>query len=422
MSTVVGRDAPRQDSLAKVTGRARYGYDVSVAGMLHAKVLRSPHAHARVVSIDTTKAQNLKGVHAVLTRDHLEGIDPMCGAYVADQPFIALDTVRYVGEVVAAVAAVDERTALAALDLIDVQYEEMPEVSSVLDARRDDAPELFPTPPRAFVPQYGPGALAAVRTARNVSFEYRYTTGPVDTWRECEHVFTDTFAFSRMQHLHLEPFVSVAVAPVDEVEVWTSTQEPFQLRQELARIFNVPENTVQVHVEMLGGGFGAKTNCRTEPIAIRLSQLSGGRPVRYCLTTEEAFLTVSQHEAILTLTTGLAADGTFLARKSEVLLNAGAYSDYSPLVAEKAGYRMPGAYRWRHIDTVCQTVMTNTVPAGAFRGFGGTQATWANERQLDLIAARLGMDPLELRLKNVLELGERSVPGETPSTATWPWG
>ncbi|WP_327298868.1 xanthine dehydrogenase family protein molybdopterin-binding subunit [Streptomyces sp. NBC_01197] len=414
MSTVVGRDDPRRDALAKVTGRARYGYDVSVAGMLHAMVLRSPHAHARVVSIDATKAEKLEGVHAVLTRGHLDGLDPMCGAYVRDQPFVALDTVRYVGEVVAAVAAEDEHIALAALDLIDVEYEKLPDASSVLDARGDDAPELFPTPPQAFIPRYGPGASAAVRTARNVSFEYRYTTGPIDVWHECDHVFTDTFTFSRMQHMHLEPFVSVAVAPADRVEVWTSTQEPFQLRQELARIFKVPENTVQVHVEMLGGGFGAKTNCRTEPIAIRLSQLSGGRPVRYCLTTEEAFLTVSQHEAILTLTTGLAADGTFLARKSEVLLNAGAYSDYSPLVAEKAGYRMPGAYRWRHIDTACQTVMTNTVPAGAFRGFGGTQATWANERQLDLIAARLGMDPLKLRLKNVLDLGERSVPGETP--------
>lgn len=343
MSTVVGRDDPRRDALAKVTGRARYGYDVSVAGMLHAMVLRSPHAHARVVSIDATKAEKLEGVHAVLTRGHLDGLDPMCGAYVRDQPFVALDTVRYVGEVVAAVAAEDEHIALAALDLIDVEYEKLPDASSVLDARGDDAPELFPTPPQAFIPRYGPGASAAVRTARNVSFEYRYTTGPIDVWHECDHVFTDTFTFSRMQHMHLEPFVSVAVAPADRVEVWTSTQEPFQLRQELARIFKVPENTVQVHVEMLGGGFGAKTNCRTEPIAIRLSQLSGGRPVRYCLTTEEAFLTVSQHEAILTLTTGLAADGTFLARKSEVLLNAGAYSDYSPLVAEKAGLSDAGS-------------------------------------------------------------------------------
>ncbi|WP_371539423.1 xanthine dehydrogenase family protein molybdopterin-binding subunit [Streptomyces sp. NBC_01023] len=422
MSGIVGRDEPRRDALAKVTGRARYGYDVSMAGMLHAKVLRSPHAHARVVSVDTTKAENLAGVHAVLTRDHLDGLDPMCGAYVKDQPFVALDTVRHVGEVVAAVAALDEHTALAALDLIEVEYEKLPDVASVLDARHDEAPELFPTAPSAFVPQYGPGAVAAVRTARNVSFEYRYTTGPADVWRECDHVFTDTFTFSRMQHMHLEPFVSVAVAPGDRVEVWTSTQEPFQLRQELARIFKVPDNTVQVHAELLGGGFGAKTNCRTEPIAIRLSQLSGGRPVRYCLTTEEAFLTVSQHEAVLTLTTGLAADGTFLARKSEVLLNAGAYSDYSPLVAEKAGYRMPGSYRWRHIDTVCQTIMTNTVPAGAFRGFGGTQATWANERQLDLIAARLDMDPLDLRLKNVLDLGERSVPGETPLDSDLAWG
>ena len=132
------------------------------------------------------------------------------------------------------------------------------------------------------------------------------------------------------------------------------------------------------------------------------------------MTLEESFRTISQHQATLTLKTGVKSDGTFVARQSRVLLAAGAYSEPSALVAEKAGYRMPGAYRWRHVDTTCWSVLTNTVPAGAFRGFGGTQATWANERQLDLIAERLGLDPFELRRKNALDLGERSVPGETP--------
>lgn len=414
MKAVTGRDAPRSDARAKVTGQARYGYDVTVPGMLHAKVLRSPHAHARVVSIDTRAADQLDGVAAVLTRDRLGGLAPTFGSLIKDQPVIALDTVRYVGDVVAAVAAVDQRTALAALDLLEVEYEVLPEVSSVDEALRADAPELFPQAPPGVVPHYGPGASGSLRPARNASFEYRFTTGSPDAWDDCDHVFTDTFNFSRMQHMHLEPFVSVAVATADRLEVWTSTQMPFQLRQELARVFAVPESAVRVHAEYIGGGFGGKTNCRTEHIALRLSQLSGGRPVRYLMTTEESFLTVSQHQAKLTLKTGVKADGTFVARQSTVLLDAGAYSEYSPLVAEKAGYRMPGAYRWQHVDTTCWTVMTNTVPAGAFRGFGGTQATWANERQLDLIAERLGMDPFELRRKNVLDLGERTVPGETP--------
>jgi CO/xanthine dehydrogenase Mo-binding subunit len=414
VTELVGRNAPRKDARAKVTGRARYGYDIALPDMLHTKVLRSPHAHATVVSIDTRAADALPGVAALLTRDRLGEMLPTFGSLIKDQPVIALDTVRYVGDVVAAVAAVDERTALAALDLIDVEYEVLPAVATIAEALAENATELFPEPPVGFVPHYGPGAHGALRPARNVSFEYGHTTGSPAVWDECDHVFIDTFTFSRMQHLHLEPFASVAVATADRLEVWTSNQMPFQLRQELARVFDVPESTVRVHGEYIGGGFGGKTNCRTEHIALRLSQLAGGRPVRYCMTLEEAFLTISQHQATLTLKTGVKADGTFVARQSTVLLNAGAYSEYSPMVAEKAGYRMPGAYRWQHIDTTCWTVMTNTVPAGAFRGFGGTQATWANERQLDLIAQRLGLDPFALRRKNMLDLGERTVPGETP--------
>jgi CO/xanthine dehydrogenase Mo-binding subunit len=408
----VGRDEPRRDARAKVTGTATYAYDVELAGMLHAKVLRSPHAHARIVSVDATRAAAVPGVHAVLTRDEAAGLGTY-GSFVKDQHVVAVDTVRYVGDPVAAVAAVDERTALEALDLIDVVYEPLPEVSAVDDAVADGAVELFPEPPLAIVPTYGPGATAAVRTKPNVCFEYRYHTGPDDLWDGCDHVFEDAFRFSRMSHMHLEPHTTVARADAGRIEVWSATQMPFPLRQELARIFGLPESAVRVHVAMLGGGFGAKSAVRGDAIAARLSQLSG-RPVRYCMTVEECYLTVSQHEAVIRVRTGVMADGTFVARSSEMLLNAGAYADYSPLVAEKAGYRMPGAYRWRHIDSVCRAVVTNSVPAGAFRGFGGTQATWANERQLDLIAERLGMDPLELRYKNVLALKERSVPGETP--------
>ncbi|HEY6493728.1 MAG TPA: xanthine dehydrogenase family protein molybdopterin-binding subunit [Trebonia sp.] len=414
MTDLVGRDSPRSDARAKVTGQARYGYDIALPGMLHAKVLRSPHAHARVVSIDYAAAQALPGVAAVLTRDQLGGMQPTFGSLVKDQPVVALDAVRYVGDVVAAVAAVDERTALAALDLIRVEYEVLPAVATIADALDPRAPELFPEPPPGVVPHYGPGAHGALRPARNVSFEYGHTSGSPDAWAECDHVFTDTFTFSRMQHLHLEPFASVACAAGDRLEVWTSSQMPFQLRQELARVFTVPESTVRVHAEYIGGGFGAKTNFRTEHIALRLSQLAGGRPVRYCMTLEEAFLTVSQHQATLTLKTGVKSDGTFVARQATVLLDAGAYSELSPLVAEKAGYRMRGAYRWQYVDSTCWTVLTNTVPAGAFRGFGGTQATWANERQLDLIAERLQLDPYDLRQRNLLDLGERTVPGERP--------
>ena len=410
---IVGRDRPRLDSTAKVTGRALYTVDIKKAGMLHAKVLRSPHAHARILGIDASAARALAGVTAVLTREEIGGLKSY-GTYVKDQPIVATDSVRYVGDVVAAVAAVDERTAIAALDLIQVEYQQLPAVFGAKEATDAAAPAIFPEQPFAVSPTYGDGAFGAPHTAHNVSYEFRYETGDEGVWAECDYVFEDTFTFSRMNHLHLEPFVTVAEATSGQIEVWTSTQSPFPMRRELARVFGVPENDVRVNVPLLGGGFGAKNGPKTEAIAVRLSQLSGGQPVRYCMSTEEVFLTLSQHDAILTVKSGLKADGEFVARQSRVLLNGGAYADASPLVAEKAGYRMPGAYRWKRIDSVCQAVITNTVPAGAYRGFGATQATWASERQVDLIAERLGFDPLELRLKNAKGLGEEFVPGETP--------
>ncbi len=407
------RDRPRADARAKVTGQATYTTDVRRAGMLHAKVLRSPHAHARIVSVDASRARALPGVHAVLTRDEAAGLAPV-GTFVKDWPVIAGDRVRYLGDTVAAVAAVDERTALAALDLVEVEYEPLPAVTDVGAALAEGAVEVFPEPPLGIVPHYGQGASGALRPLPNVPYEFRFTMGDESAWDECDHVFTDEFRFSRMNHMHLEPFVTVAEATDEAIEVWSAAQSPFPLRRDLATVFGLPENRVRVNVPYLGGGFGAKHGIRAESVAVRLSQLAGGRPVRYCMTTEEVFLTSSQHAAVLRYRTGVKADGTFVARSAEVLLDGGAYSDLSPLVAEKAGYRAAGAYRWRYLDSVARAVTTNTVPASAFRGFGGTQATWAGERQVDLIAERLGMRPYELRLRNMKDLGELYAPGETP--------
>lgn len=409
---IVGRDGPRGDSTKKVTGRAVYGVDIRRADMLHAKVLRSPHPHARIVSIDAGAARALPGVKAVLTRDEAIDLKPY-GTMVKDQPTVAMDSVRYVGDIVAAVAAVDERTAVAALDLISVVYEVLPAVFDVESALAAQAPEIHPEVPFGVVPGYGDGASARLRPEPNVPYEFSYETGNEDVWAECDHVFVDTFHYSRMNHMHLEPFVTVAEATDDHIEVWSSTQSPFNLRKELCRVFSIPENAIRVHVPFLGGGFGAKNGPKTDPVAIRLSQMCGGRAVRFALTTEEVFLTVSQHAATIVVRSGVRADGTFIARESVVLLDGGAYSEHSPAVAEKAGYRMPGAYRWKYISSVCKVVTTNTVPAGAMRGFGGTQATWASERQVDLIARRLGRDPYDLRVQNFKLLGEEFVPGES---------
>ena len=409
----VGMALPRRDAHEKVSGGAIYGPDIVLPGMLHAKLLRSPRAHARVVSIDAVAARALPGVRAVLTRDDIPpGVVPFYGYFIKDQPLVAQETVRYIGDIVCAVAADTEAQAVAALQAIKVVYEDLPVAASIERALADDMPALFPEAPPGIVPPYGAGASASLRPRKNVCYEFAYNMGSVDSFAGCDHVFEDEFRFSRMTHYHLEPFVSVADARAERIEVWASCQNPFPLRREIARMFKRPENRITVHVPYIGGGFGSKNNVKTEAVSVMLSLMTG-KPVRLCLTMEEGFLTNTQHAAILRLKTGVMADGTLVARQSEILLDAGAYSDASPLVAEKAGYRIPGPYRWKHVDTRCACVMTNTAPAGPFRGFGGTQASWASESQVDMIAHRLGLDPYEMRMRNLLELHEPFMPGES---------
>jgi CO/xanthine dehydrogenase Mo-binding subunit len=409
---VVGADVPRTDAVPKATGAAVYTVDVSFPGMLQAKVLRSPHAHARVLRVDASAARTMPGVHAVLTRDDLGGINPTYGYFIKDQPVVALDRVRYIGDAVAAVAAETEAEATAALERIVVEYEPLPVVATVFEAMADSAPELFPDEPMGIVPAYGTGASGARRLGRNNCYRFSYETGPAGAFDGCDRIFEDRFVFSRDQHFHLEPFVSVARMDGDVIDLWTSCQNPFPLRKELARVLRHPENRIRVQVPYVGSGYGAKNNCKTEPIAILLAKMSR-RPVRYCMTMEECFLTQSQHAAILDVKSGVRADGTFVAREGRILLDAGAYSDASPLVAEKAGYRLPGPYRWQRLHIDCDCILTNTTPAGPYRGFGGTQASWASESQIDIIARALGRDPLDIRLQNLKDLGEAYVPGES---------
>lgn len=431
----------RSDASLKVSGTAPYAVDVALAGMLHAKVLRSPHAHALVSRIDTTAAERAPGVRAVLTRrDLLDGehrdrwaaadlqhrpsdaplvASHSYGYFIKDQPILALDRVRCIGDPVVAIAAETELDAARALSLVQVTYEPLPAVTNFDEALADGAPVIFPEAPLGMTPAYGQGASGGARPRPNVCYRFGYETGDPAAFDGCDHVFTDVFAFDgRQQHLHLEPFVAVArwsaqvTSDDSRLELWSSCQNPFPVRKEMARLLGIGEQRVRMHVGYLGGGFGAKNGCKTEPIAALLA-LKAGAPVRYCLTLDEGFWTMRQHNARLTLRTGVMADGTLVARDAEVLLDAGAYADASPLVAEKAGYRVAGPYRWQHIRSVTDAVLTNTTPAGPFRGFGGTQANFACESQIDMIAERLGMDPVELRRRNLIGLGEPYVPGES---------
>lgn len=415
---ILSGEIRRRDAYEKVTGNATYTTDINLPNMLHAKALRSPLGHARIVDIDSSTARNMEGVRAVLTREDIkkypkEDLMPVYGYFIKDQPLVAMDKVLYKGDIIAAVAADSERIANKALAEIKIEFEELPVVSTIQSALAETAPELFEEPPIGIVPIYGKGASGELRNSKNICYTFKYETGADEIFDSCDHIFEDQFEFSRMHHLHLEPFITIASWHDNgKIDIWSACQNPFPLRKEISRIFKIPENNISVKVTYLGGGFGAKNNCKTEPIAILLSKIAK-QPVRFCLTTEEGFYTNTQHAAVLKLKTGVMSDGTLIARDSEIFLDAGAYSDGSPLVAEKAGYRIPGPYHYKHIRTICHCVMTNTAPAGPFRGFGGTQTTWASESQIDMIAARLKLDPCDLRMKNLLNLKQPFVPGES---------
>jgi CO/xanthine dehydrogenase Mo-binding subunit len=412
--SAVGVSIRRVDGTEKVAGQALYAGDFSLPGMAHAKVLRSPLPHARIRRIDASKATGLAGVFAVLTRDNLRVASNSFGVYVKDQQILATDKVRYVGDMIAAVAAVDEGVAEEAVKLIDVDYEELPAVYTVEEALSKGAPLVHEKLEGRKDPNYGRGGTHLVHDQSNICFHFRHHRGDVEAgFRESDKIFEDSFAFPSAQHYPMEPHVGVAQFDGDTLTVWSATQSPFPVRQELARIFGIPFSAVRVIVPYVGGGYGGKSGVRTEGIAACLSRMAG-RPVRLAFKAEETFKTICQPRATMKIKTGVRKDGTFVARQCEVYFNGGAYANSGPSVTEKAGYRAHGPYRIPHVQSDSYSVYTNTVPAAAFRGFGGPQVAFAYETHLDMIAQRLGIDPYELRMKNLLERGESFSEGDTP--------
>src|SRR5262245_3805230 len=410
---VVGHAEPRSDGEEKVTGRALYTVDVKLPGMAHGKILRSPYAHARITRIDANAAERLSGVLAVITRADQASLG-MFGAAYKDQTIVAVDKARYAGDAVAAVAAIDEATAEQALELIEVDYEELPAVTNLDEALAPGAALVHDAsasggemmgqhyePPKEF-------------TGTNLCYRFSYAKGDIDAgFKQADHIFDDTFSFPRVQHFSMEPHVTVANVDGDRITLWCATQEPFTLREHLADIFHLPLNKIRVIVPYVGGGYGGKLAVKTEPLAAALSW-KAKRPVRLAHTIEESFKTVTRHPARVRIKTGVSNDGKLVARQCWIHMDTGAYADAGPRVTQKAGYRCFGPYRLPHMKTDAYTVYTNIVPAGAYRGFGTLQVTWAYESQMDIIAEKLGIDPLEFRLKNLLKKGEAYTPGDTP--------
>jgi CO/xanthine dehydrogenase Mo-binding subunit len=410
----VGTNLRRIDGAEKVAGQALYTGDLRLPGMAYAKVLRSPLPHARIRRIDTWKAAALPGVLALLTRDNLNVSANSFGAYVRDQQVLATDKVRYAGDIVAAVAASDSAIAEEAIKMIEVEYEELPAVFTVQDALHEGAPLVHETLEGRKDPGYGRGGAHIVHDKSNICFHFRHQRGDIkEGFRKADYVFEDTFSFPSAQHYPMEPHISVAQFDGDVLTIWSATQSPFPVRQELARIFGLPFSAVRIIVPYLGGGYGAKSGVKTEAIAACLSRMCA-RPVRLGFNAAETFKTLCQPRATMAVKTGITKDGAFVARHCQVYLNGGAYANSGPSVTEKAGYRAHGPYRVPHLLTDAYSVYTNTVPAGAFRGFGGPQVAFAYETHIDMIAQRIGMDAYQIRMKNILEKGESFSEGDTP--------
>lgn len=389
----IGQRVPMVDAVQRVTGRIPYVLNLELLGMLAGRILRSPHPHARIVRVDTRAAERLPGVVVIATGADLadERLDPYYGPLVRDQPVLAIDRARYAGEAVAAVAAVDERTALQAMDLIEVEYEKLPAVFDAVAALDASAP--------------------IVQTDTNVHDRFEIGQGDVEAgYAQADLVVEETYHCPAVQHVPLEPHVSLAQFEAGQLTIWSSTQTPYVVRDQLARIFKLPHTRVRVIVQTLGGGYGAKTYPKLEPIAALLAWKSG-RPVRIALDRAEDFITTCRSAATIKLKTGVMRDGTIVAARVQCFFNKGAYAETGSRVTRTGGQASLAPYAIPNKLVDSYAVFTNIVPSGPFRGPGTAQAVWATESHFDEVARRIGVDPLELRRRNLVRDGDRYIAG-----------
>ena len=410
---VVGHSVRRVDAPEKVTGRARYVTDMELPGTLHAKLLRSPYPHAKILRVDVARARAAPGVRAVVTSADLDWCDPYYGPAFRDRPILAIEVARYEGEPVAAVVAESESAAAQALELIEIAYEELPAVTTLEEALASGAPLVHTAEPLAG--HFADLSTLKPRPGTNICHQFHLERGQgADAFAGADIVVEDVYTFPRVQHYSMEPHA--ALAAWDEqgtLTVWASTQNPYSVRVELAKMFRVPMSRIRIIVPPLGGGFGGKTYAKLEPIVGALARMVG-QPVRLALSVEEAFRTVRRCDASARVRLGFKRDGRLWAAECRADFDVGAYADIGPRIIQKGTYTATGPYRVPNIVLDAKAVYTNTTPGGAFRGFGVPQLAWALESLVDEAARDLGHDPVDLRRQNLLGQGEEFAPGDTP--------
>ncbi|MBI4321584.1 MAG: xanthine dehydrogenase family protein molybdopterin-binding subunit [Chloroflexi bacterium] len=393
---IVGQKTPLIDSRFKVTGAAQYATDFILPFMLYGKILRSELHHARVLNVDTSRAARLPGVKAVVTSKDFKPIRYGFGDHRADMYALAIDKVRFIGDEVAAVAAADADTAEEALDLIDVEYEPLPPVFDPEESMQEGAPQLHDDAPL------------------NIGKHLFIDKGDVDVaFQEAAAVVEGRFVAQRVHQCYLEP--ASCIASWDEsgkLTVIASNMWNSGLRNKLAQVLDLPVSKVRFIQPYVGGSFGSKVTLQSiYPVAAQLAKLSG-RPVKMVNTREEEYFATRPRVAVtLYVKTAARRDGTLLAREVRMINDCGAYCDMAPAMLTVMSHRSDSLYRIPNIRTDARLVYTNKSPIGAYRGYGNPQCSFAYESQLDTLAEKLGIDPLELRLKNATREGDTSVHG-----------
>jgi len=394
----VGRALPLMDSVERVTGTTPYAINLQLPDMLVVRILRSPLPHARLLNLDASAAEALEGVVAVLKAADLDqpgGPKLRYGSHLPDHQIVARDKVRYIGEPVALIAAETDAIAEEAMNLIEVEYEELPGVYNELEAVKPGAPLLHETAPN------------------NIFRHAKLRHGDIEKgFAEADEIIEETFTSPVAQHVSLEPHVIAAQWEGNSLTIWSGSQSPYAVRKTVAEIFGLDPESVRIIVPQLGGGFGGKAHLRIEPQVAALAWKVGGRPVKLVLSRAEEFVTVTKHAATLTMKTGVKRDGSITARQITLHWSAGAYADNSPGLVRSGMVRSVGPYRIPAVHVDSYGVYTNLPGAAAFRGAMASQATWAYESHMDTIAEKIGMDPIEIRRKNILQEEDTFATGE----------
>ncbi len=387
--SVIGKRLPRVDAPEKITGQAKYAADYSLPGMLWCKVLRSPYAHARILNIDTSRAERLPGVKAVITGKDFGGWTWGFMPTTRDEPPLALDKVRYMYEAVAAVAAIDEDIAEEGTELIKVNYEELPGIFDPEEAMQDGAPQIH---------DY---------VKNNISVEYNWNFGDVEkAFGESYIVREDRFRTARATHGYLEPPAALAYYdPSGYITTWPAKQSPYFHYRHLAACFKLPLSRIRVIQPFIGGGFGGTKNdsLAGDFCAVMLSKKTG-KPVKFVYTQEEELTTSRRrHSMIVYNKMGVRKDGTLMAIHSRVIADGGGYTAIGPLTMYLTGFQTTLPYKLPHFKHEAYRIFTNNPIGAAMRGHGITHTRFACEIQMEMIAEELGIDPVEMRLRNAID-------------------